>query len=126
MVYVLAKLSMCAPVATMCRLPMFVLFFGSVLFHVTLACGMYLFSFKANWGATVKESQKTTCWQAFRDTVVGYKYEYIFYITVLAVYSFCLHHWHIGLYRGWAVPCYFVGHIVGPIVLNPRIMTLTW
>lgn len=87
---------------------------------------MYLFSMKANWGATAKESKKTTCWQALKDTLIGYKYEYIMYVTLFGGYVFCNIYFNIGMYRGWAIPCYFAGHILGPIVLNPRIMTLSW
>lgn len=109
-----------------CRIPMLVLFFNSSLFHMTEACAMYLFSMKVVWGATAKETSKTTCWQALRDTIFGYKWEYLLYCSTLVGYSVCVWYYHIGMYRGWALMSYMIGHIVGPVLLNPRITSLAW
>lgn len=87
---------------------------------------MYMFNMKVVWGATTKETSKTTCWQALGATLVGYKWEYLMYCSVLAGYTVCVVHYNIGLYRGWALMCYMSGHIVGPILLNPRITSLAW
>lgn len=102
------------------------LFFNSVLFYLTEACTTYFFSMKVTWGATAKEAKDTTFWEALIETITAYKYEYVLYVTLLAGYSAALWIYHIDIYRGWAIPCYCAGHILGPIVLNPRILTLSW
>lgn len=107
-------------------MPTTALFFSSVLFPVTEVCFMYFFSMKASWGATAKEVENKTCFQALKETLLGYKWEYITYFVMLGAYSVCLWYFNIGLYRGWSVMSYCVGHILGPILLNPHIMSLTW
>lgn len=110
----------------LCRLPSTILFFYSILFPTTEACFMYLFSLKVTWGATAKTTAKTTCWHALRDTLVAYKWEYALYVVLLLGYLVVAVIYQVGLYRAWAIPSYCIGHIVGPIVLNPRIMSFAW
>ena len=106
--------------------PATVIFFNSVLFPITMTCFMYFFSLKAVWGATAKETKNTSCIRALYETLSGYRYEYILYITLLGGYSFCIWYYDVGLYRGWAVMSYCVGHIMGPILLNPSITSLAY
>ncbi|KAF8057139.1 hypothetical protein HT031_006148 [Scenedesmus sp. PABB004] len=96
--------------------PTTVLFFNSVLFPIT----------EVVWGATAKETTRKSCWEALRETVVGYKWEYLLLATILVGYSVCLWYWQIGTYRGWALMQYTIGHLLGPILLNPHIMALGW
>ena len=48
------------------------------------------------------------------------------YIIMLVGYSFCMWNFEIGLYRSWAVMSFACGHILGPILLNPAIMSLAY
>jgi hypothetical protein len=93
---------------------------------MTEVCFIYFFGMKVVWGATAKEVQNKTCFQALEETLVGYKWEYLVYCVMLAGYSVCLWVFNIGLYRGWAIMAYCIGHILGPILLNPTIMSLSW
>lgn len=97
-----------------------------MLFPVTEVCFIYFFSMKVTWGATAKETTNKSCFQALKETLVGYKWEYATYFTLLAAYSFCLWYFQVGMYRGWSVTSFCVSHILGPILLNPTIMSLTW
>jgi hypothetical protein len=93
---------------------------------MTEVCFIYFFGLKVSWGATAKEVQNKSCFQAFSETAVGYKWEYLLYFVLLGAYSVCLWLFNIGTYRGWSIPSYCIGHILGPIVLNPTIMSLAW
>jgi hypothetical protein len=107
-------------------MPFTALFFASVLFPVTEVCFIYFFGLKVSWGATAKEVQNKSCVQALIETLVGYKWEYALYFTMLAGYSVCLWYFDLGIYKGWSMMSYCCGHILGPILLNPTIMSLTW
>lgn len=74
----------------------------------------------------LQETARITCFQALRDTLVGYRWEYCLYCLMLGAYSFCMWQFNISLYRGWAVMAYACGHILGPILLNPAIMSLAY
>jgi len=74
----------------------------------------------------VQETSNTTCFKALRDTLVGYKWQYCVYVIMLGGYSFCMWNFEIGLYRSWAVMSFACGHILGPILLNPAIMSLAY
>lgn len=106
--------------------PLSTLFYASVLFHVTEVCFIYFFSMKVVWGATAKESAKKNCFTSLRETLVAYKWEYMVNVLLLLGYSVCLWYFQISMYRGWSVMSYSIGHILGPILLNPRIMALQW
>lgn len=108
------------------RLPTTIIFFYSVLFPMTEACFVYFFGLEVTWGAARKEDTKLTCWQALTNTLLRYKWEYALYSTLLTGYVIVLVRFEIGLYRGWALPTYCIGHIVGPVVLNPRITAVSW
>lgn len=74
----------------------------------------------------LQETTNTTCFKALRDTLVGYKWEYCLYVTMLVGYSFCMFHFQISLYRSWAVMSFTCGHILGPLLLNPNIMSMAY
>ncbi|WIA41540.1 hypothetical protein OEZ86_008910 [Tetradesmus obliquus] len=107
-------------------MPATALFFASVLFPVTEVCFIYFFGMKASWGATAKEVQNKTSWQALSETLLGYKWEYLLYFVMLGAYSVCLWKFDLGLYKGWSMMSFCCGHILGPILLNPTITALTW
>jgi hypothetical protein len=107
-------------------IPLIVLFFSAILFHLTEACFQYFFSLKVVWGATTKESSNVSFFQALKDTLWGYKWEYLLFTALLGGYSYCFWYFNIGMYRGWAMLSYCIGHLVGPIALNPRIMSLAY
>jgi hypothetical protein len=97
-----------------------------VLFHTTEVCFIYFFGLKVSWGATAKEVSNKTCFQAMKETLVGYKWEYALFSVMLAGYSVCCWYFNIGVYRGWSLMGISIGHLVGPILLNPTIMSLQW
>lgn len=104
--------------------PIVSLFFNSILFHMTTASFTYFFNLKVVWGATLKESVDMDCWTALKQTLQAYKKEYILFSILTLGYSYALYQSQIGMYRGWAVISYSAGHLLGPILLNPHIMSL--
>eukprot|EP00877_Chromochloris_zofingiensis_P006822 jgi/Chrzof1/2393/Cz11g13140.t1 len=107
-------------------IPMTTIFFQSVLYHLTTACFMYFFSLKVVWGATVKETTKMNCYQAIKNTFLSYWKEYLVYVIITGGYAFCVYWYDISLNRAWAILAYGASHILGPIFLNPAIMTLSY
>ena len=106
--------------------PFIALFFNSVLFHITTAAYTYFFDLKIVWGATCKDAVDMNCFTALKVTILTYKREYILFTLLIAGYSVCLVYFDIDMYRGWAVMMYSIGHLVGPILLNPKIMSLSY
>jgi hypothetical protein len=106
--------------------PFVALFFNSVLFHITTASFTYFFDLKIVWGATCKDMVDMNCFTALKETILTYKREYILFTLLLAGYSVCLVYFDIDMYRGWAVMMYSAGHLLGPILLNPKIMSLSY
>lgn len=78
------------------------------------------------WCLHVQETTNTTCWKALRETLWGYRWEYCVYFAMLIAYSICMWNFNIGLYRSWAVMSFACGHIIGPLALNPAIMSLAY
>jgi hypothetical protein len=106
-------------------IPHIAIFFNSMLFHMSSACYMYFLDRPVVWGATVKEVENVDCKTALKQTLTAYKKEYIFFTILLVVYSLCLWYFQLGVYRGWSVVSYCVAHLLGPILLNPYIMSLS-
>jgi hypothetical protein len=106
--------------------PFISLFFNSILFHMTCASFTYFFNLKVVWGATLKESVNMDCITALKQTLQAYKLQYILFTLISIGYSFCLAYFDIGMYRGWAVLMYCAGHLLGPILLNPHIMSFSY
>ncbi len=73
---------------------------------------------------TVSPGHCTEMMQCFLQ--VGYKWEYLVYISMLVGYSICMWKYNIGLYRGWAVMSFTCGHIMGPLLLSPAITSLAY
>lgn len=73
-----------------------------------------------------QETTNQTCWKALRDTLVGYKWEYVVYVSMLVGYSVCMWNFNIGLYRSWCVMSFTCGHILGPLLLSPAITSLAY
>eukprot|EP00877_Chromochloris_zofingiensis_P011428 jgi/Chrzof1/6539/Cz19g00110.t1 len=107
-------------------IPLTTIFFQSLLFHLTTACFMYFFSLKVSWGATAKESTNMTWFEALKTTLQVYWNEYLVYVIMTGGYAFCVYWYDLGMYRGWAVLSYGISHMLGPILLNPAIMTMSW
>jgi hypothetical protein len=61
-----------------------------------------------------------------RETLVGYKWEYLVYTSMLVGYSICIWNFNIDLYRAWCVMSFTCGHLLGPILLNPHITSLSY
>jgi hypothetical protein len=106
--------------------PFIALFFNSMLFHMTQAAFTYFFNLKVVWGATVKETVNKDCITALKETFQAYKVEYILFSLMIVIYSWCLVHFDVGMYRGWGVMMYCACHLVGPIILNPHIMSFSY
>lgn len=57
---------------------------------------------------------------------VGYKWEYLVYVSMLVGYSICMWNFNVGLYRSWCVMSFTCGHILGPLLLSPAITSLAY
>jgi hypothetical protein len=105
--------------------PIISLFFNSILFHMTTASFTYFFDMKVVWGATLKEAVDMDCWTALKQTLQAYRNEYILFTVLVMGYAYCLVQFDIGMYQGWSVISYSAGHLLGPILLNPHIMSFS-
>jgi hypothetical protein len=105
--------------------PIVSMFFNSLMYHMTTASVVYFLDMKVVWGATIKESQDMDCLTAIKQTIHAFRNEFIMFIIIVAGYAFCLGYFDIGMYRGWAVISYSAGHLLGPFLMNPHIMSLS-
>lgn len=53
------------------------MFWSHILWHITTACWCYFWDLDIVWGATAKESKRSTFWVEFNDTLRRYRGMYI-------------------------------------------------
>lgn len=102
------------------------LYFNSILFHMTETSIRYFIGLNAEWGSTVKNLEHLNSIQAFVQTIKCYKFEYIFMATIFSGYLFCTIWFNLGFYLSWSVLSFTGVHMLGPIIFNPYIMTMSY
>ena len=53
------------------------MFWSHILWHITTACWCYFWDLDIVWGATAKESTRSTFWVEFKGTLRRYRGMYI-------------------------------------------------
>lgn len=110
--------------------PFYVLFFGSLPFHIILVMGKYFYNSETIvWGSTQKEVSYSSKLEAIVSTLKEFKLMYIFFTSTLICLGF-LHsslvvdEWRIVNINA-VVPLVMTScfHLLGPMLLNPYIMT---
>ena len=112
-------------------IPMLTIFLGGVSLHVSQALLCHFFSIDMQWGATSKELDDISFWQAAGDVVKKFKYTFLFCFAIAAG-MICMafvvpETWRINT----LIACFPMGlvvtnHFLLPVVLNPQLMTFTW
>ncbi|CAN0191276.1 unnamed protein product [Scytosiphon promiscuus] len=102
--------------------PAMTMFWSHILWHITTACWCYFWNLDIVWGATAKESTRSTFWVEFKDTLKRYKGMYISLTLLLGVFAFGM----IYTDQEWTdqrlsfpLTFYVATHLLGPFLLNP-------
>lgn len=108
-------------------IPFLALFFNSILFYLTEVSVIYFWSIPVQgWGATVKEVTNVSFVQACKHTIVTFWKEYVLMSVLLGTYLYFVITRDLSMYGAWGVIGYTVAHMLGPIIFNPYVMTLSW
>ena len=107
------------------------IFLGGISLHVSQALLSHMFSIDMNWGATAKEETDTTFAEEFR--MVGKKF-WKCWLACLAGVGMMVYcavwaqgDWKIDFFTAiWPLGTILTSHFLLPIVLNPKMMLLTW
>lgn len=112
------------------QIPFYFLFFGSLSYHlVHMMVEFFIGRENISWGSTRKEISYFSQKDAFISTIMDFKYMYTFFtLTIIMVIilnsSAVPEKWRITDYQAmYPILTTCVAHIIGPIVLNPYIMT---
>jgi hypothetical protein len=112
-------------------IPLLSIFLGGVSLHVSQALLCHFFSIDMQWGATSKEVEDISFFEAIGDVIKKFKYTFAFCFAMTAA-MVCMAYvvpeeWQIRLITAIFPMSMVVGnHFLLPIVLNPQLMTFTW
>lgn len=112
-------------------IPLLTIFLGGVSLHVSQALLCHFFSIDMQWGATSKELEDISFWQAISDVIKKFKYTFAFCFSMTAAMIVMAYvvpeDWQIRLLTAvFPLAMVVVNHFLLPIVLNPQLMTFTW
>ncbi|KAB5525520.1 putative glycosyltransferase family 2 protein [Coniochaeta sp. 2T2.1] len=111
--------------------PLMVIFFGGLSFHVALALLAHLFHIDMQWGATSKEKEDSNFFQEIPRIFATFKYMYIF----VSLISGAMIYLSLFAPRGWEISDFtcivpmavVVGsHALTPLALNPSLMVFNY
>jgi hypothetical protein len=111
--------------------PMFMIFFSGLSFHLNIAICSYLFGINRQWGATAKEKENSNF---FKEIPKIFKRFMAMYILILIIVGGMI---YLGFFapRGWEIKgltaifplAYAVtSHALVPFLLNPSIMIFSY
>jgi hypothetical protein len=111
--------------------PMFLIFFAGLSFHLNCAIISYLISVDRQWGATAKEKENSNFFKEIPKIFKRFMFMYIFILILVGGMVY------LGFFapRGWEITqltavfpmAYMVGcHAIVPFVLNPSIMIFSY
>lgn len=112
-------------------IPLLTIFLGGVSIHISQALLSHFFSIDRNWGATAKEVEDISFFEAMGHVGKRFKWTFLFCFGMTAVMLVCRFaiddDWQISLITAcWPMGTVIVNHFLLPIVLNPQIMMFTW
>lgn len=110
--------------------PFYLLFFGTLPYHLVHMMFKYFADHQnISWGSTRKEVMYSSRFDAIKSTIIEFKWMYIFFTLTLIMipilyYPIVPENWRITEYNA-IVPLATTSvlHMIGPILLNPYIMT---
>lgn len=112
-------------------IPMLTIFLGGISLHISQAIVSHLCSVDMEWGATSKEVENISFFQAIRE--VGKKFKWMFAFCIIMTVAMCVcafaieEEWKITVLTAiWPMGTVIVNHFLLPIALNPQLMTFTW
>ncbi|CAI6331822.1 unnamed protein product [Periconia digitata] len=112
-------------------LPFFIIFFGGLSFHISLAILSHMFSIDMNWGATAKEKTDSNFFMEIPKIMARFKWMYMVMVPVIGgmVYLGCFapHGWEINGFTS-VVPMssIVISHCLFPFALNPSLMVFNY
>ncbi|KAJ6260902.1 hypothetical protein Dda_3563 [Drechslerella dactyloides] len=112
-------------------MPMFVVFFSGLSFHVNTAILAHLFSIDMTWGATSKEKTDSNFWIEVPRILKTFKWMYLIVGTLAGCMVYC------GIFAppDWRVTEFtaivplatmIAGHLLLPFALNPALMVFNY
>jgi hypothetical protein len=107
-------------------IPLTMLFFLSCQFQLTVVALHYFLAIPTQWGSTVKESSHMSCFRALGITLYTYCWQYLLVGTLLAGWTYAVITYHLPLYNAWGLMSYGSAVLLGPILLNPYITSLSF
>lgn len=112
-------------------IPLLTIFLGGVSLHISQALLSHFFSIDMQWGATSKEVEDISFFEALGDVIKKFKYTFAFCIIMITG-MVCMAYvvpvaWQIrGLTAVFPLALITANHFLLPTVLNPQLMTFTW
>jgi len=112
-------------------IPLITIFLGGVSLHVSQALLCHMFSIDMQWGATSKEVDDISFFEALGDVVKRFKYTFVFCFgmagMMIALAFAVPEDWQIRILPAvFPMALLTTNHFLLPIALNPQLMTFTW
>ncbi|KAF2730709.1 hypothetical protein EJ04DRAFT_34083 [Polyplosphaeria fusca] len=112
-------------------MPLFVIFFGGLSFHILMAILAHMFSIDMNWGATAKEKDDSNFFKELPKIFQRFKWMYMLMIPLIGgmIYLGCFapHGWEInGFTSTVPMATIVVSHCLFPFALNPSLMIFNY
>ncbi|ORY16516.1 glycosyl transferase family group 2-domain-containing protein [Clohesyomyces aquaticus] len=112
-------------------MPLFVIFFGGLSFHISLAILAHMFSIDMSWGATAKEKDDSNFFKELPRIWHRFKWMYMLFIPFVGgmIYLGCFapHGWDIkGFTSCVPMATIVVSHMLLPFALNPSLMVFNY
>ncbi|KAF2475919.1 uncharacterized protein BDR25DRAFT_89438 [Lindgomyces ingoldianus] len=112
-------------------MPLFVIFFGGLSFHLSLAILAHMFSIDMSWGATAKEKDDSNFFKELPRIWHRFKWMYMLMIPLVGamIYLGCFapHGWDIqGFTATVPMATIVIGHMLLPFALNPSLMVFNY
>lgn len=112
-------------------MPLFVIFFGGLSFHILMAIFAHMFSIDMNWGATAKEKDDSNFFKELPKIWSRFKWMYLLMIPLVGgmIYLGCFapHGWEIkGFTSCVPMATIVISHMLLPFALNPALMVFNY
>jgi hypothetical protein len=112
-------------------IPLITIFLGGVSLHVSQALLCHMFSIDMQWGATSKEIDNISFFEAIGDVVKRFKFTFAFcfaMVGMMLALAFAVpEDWQIRIITAtFPMGLLVANHFLLPIALNPQLMTFTW
>ncbi|PVH99985.1 hypothetical protein DM02DRAFT_709863 [Periconia macrospinosa] len=112
-------------------LPFFIIFFGGLSFHISLAILAHMFSIDMNWGATAKEKDDSNFFMEIPKIFFRFKWMYMIMVPMIGamIYLGCFapHGWEIqGFTSVTPMSSIVISHCLFPFALNPSLMVFNY